>query len=697
MEHNSTIVEPLMDFHSNLPEMLAVDLEQSSDIFQSRQLTAGAPAPGLADDGVRKRLSLQHSANHLSPTHPSQPLSNSKSVQTIQQKYSDIFAPLDFNAPKRGSISSSDSSANMEPLSISTREESVLTVDTWLESEKHPSPTFLHLSPTSENTAQVSWIDLDGDELSPITQRRRSSMSDFPKYIHQLRSSAETYKTISLLGRRSIDFAESAISPINEIPPGYPTEIPRRRSSLQHQEVYAARQQLKQYLNQGETHQDTPRFKPYRPSYNESPHKYGNKGSSFPEDEANFAFRDDVPTSLQSNPTSPTSKEEPTARPNTKGSRSLGIASAEVGFDEWLESDMAHFASEDQLFPRPLPHNVQETIKFFITNFPEPMLLCNSLLVENIRTLSQEVRYNTDDSQSDHPVNPGPQPNHQQQSRLPKWKWLGSSTSVAVPPDQSGSVLAINKQEWDIIRKIFPYGSDGLCEALYAYVLVYNYITSICSRSSTPPIDFSRPTTPWTGTRPSTASSDIDMYASATPQTLLSESGIPRKAASILGMRGEDVFIPPASFSPSRPPSGGSGSRTSTFTGLRSIPSFLFNGASQGHQRQSESKGVVTNPATPTGQRSNFSSRPVTPTASRAGMRPITSAMGSRGADRGERLAELRHGVAMCCARLTVTLHRADPNITKRKSDKDCKVDPSFMRSLCENVRITEEAIGRSR
>ncbi|KAI0534059.1 hypothetical protein GGR58DRAFT_80599 [Xylaria digitata] len=695
-------MEPLIDFHSNLPEMLAVDLEQSSDIFQSRQLTAGAPAPGLADDGTRRRYSLQHSSDQLNPTpaHPSQSSPNPKSLQSIHQKYSDIFAPLDFNPPKRDSISSSDSSTNLEPLSISTREESVLTVDTWVESEKHPSPTFLHISPTSENTAQMSWIDLDVEDMSPITQRRRSSMSDFPKYIHQLRSPNETHmKTMSLRSRRSIDVAEPSIPPVNGMPPGYPKEIPRRRSSLQHQEAYAAAQQFSQYLGRKENSRDAPHLTSYGPFDIESPFTYRNKvGTPFPEDEANFAFRDTMRASLHSDPASPTSpasREDTTSRSNVNGNRSLGLASADVGFEEWLESDMVHFACEDQLLPRPLPHNVQETIKFFVKNFPEPMLLCNSLLVENIRTLSQEAKYNTDDPQSDHPATSGQQPSNQQQSRLSKWRWLGSSASVTEHQDQPGSLLATNKQEWDVIRKIFPHGSDGLCEALYAYVLVYNYITSLCLRSPPHLVDLSRPTTPWTGTRPSTsrssASFDMDMYASTPPQPSVSENGIPRKAASILGMRGEDVIVGP----PSRPPSGGSGSRTSTFTGLRNIPSFLFNGTSQGHQRQSESKGIILHPPTSVGQRSNLS-RPVTPTAGRTGMRPLTS-MGSRGADQGKQLAELRHGVAMCCARLTITLHRADPSITKRKSDKGCKVDPSFMRSVCENVRITEEAIGRSR
>ncbi|KAI0428229.1 hypothetical protein F5Y09DRAFT_7197 [Xylaria sp. FL1042] len=692
MEYDTEVAEPMIDFHSNLPEMLAVDLEQSSDIFQSRQLTAGAPAPGLADDGAGRRYSPQNSSSYPSSTFASKPtggLPNAKSELSIHEKYSDIFAPLDFDPPKRDSISSSDSSTNMDPPSLSTREESVLTVETWLEPEKHPSPTFLHISPTSEYTSQMSWIDLDVEDMSPITQRRRSSMSDFPQYMQHLRSSVETSaKTIR--PRRSIDITATSKNPINEKPLGYPTQIPRRRSSLRYQDAHAATLQSLQHVNQRELYQNAPHLASYGPLHDESPFVPGNDAdTSSHEMNANFTFQNNVRASLSNEPASPTFTVDIPDRPHkSQNERDLVIASAEVGFDEWLDSDIAHFASEDQLLPRPLPHNVQETIKFFITNFPEPMLLCGNLLVENIRTLSQEVRYNTDDLKSDYPATSGQQPNNQQ-SRPSRWKWLGSSASATGQQDQLNAFSDTNKQGWDIMRKIFPRGSDGLCEALYAYVLVYNYITSLCLRSPSHPIDLSRPTTPWTGTRPntgkSTASSEFDMYAPTPPQPSVSENGIPRKAACILGMRGENIFAAPPSMSPTRPPSGGSGSRTSTFTGLRGIPSFLFNGTNQGHHRPSESRS-----STPGGHRINLS-RPVTPI-----LRSMTS-MGFHAADQGKQLAELRRGVAMCCARLTITLHRADPNTAHRKSDKSCKVDPSFMRSLCENVRITEEAMVRSR
>ncbi|KAI3326951.1 hypothetical protein HD806DRAFT_531546 [Xylariaceae sp. AK1471] len=712
MEHSAIVAEPLMDFNCNLAELLAVDLEQSSDVFQSRQLTAGAPAPGLADDGTRRRYSFQHSSSYLSPVFPSQPLgtlSSSKSLQTIHQKYSDVFAPLDFSSRKRGSISSSDYSADLEPPSISTREESVLTVDTWLESEKQPSPTFLHMSPTTEYATQNSWIDLEVEDLSPVTtQRRRSSMTDFPEHIQQLRGSNEidNLRTMSMNSRifEGADIPRTAIS--GKLPT-CPAAIPRRRSSLQHQEAYIAAQRLAQYFNGEEPLKDTPRFTSARPQDNDTRFTYGDDAdTSFPGDKASFTFRDDTSTPLHNDQTL-SFQDKMTSKPQlSENGRDVAIASAEVGFDEWLLSDMAHFGCEDQLLPRPLPANTLETIQFFVTNFPEPMLMCNGLLIEKIRDLCHGVRYNTECPISDTVAASGRPSNNHQQSKSSKWKWLSSPSMKEKreqPEDQSEDqpdILPVSKGEWKVMQTIFPYGSDDLCEALYAYVLAYNYITLLCRRSMPNGIDVSRPTTPWAGNRPGTGrsalSAELDMYGLTPPRLSMSEAnGIPRKAASILGMGEEDIPTPPPFMDSTRPSSGDSGSRTSTFTSFRGIPSFFFNGISQGQQRQSESRGSTTRPNTVAGRRSSFT-RPMTPAASRTGMRSMTS-LGQNRPDQVKQLLELRRGLALCCARLTVTLHRASPNTTKQKDDKDCRVDPSFMRSLCENVRITEEAMGRSK
>ncbi|KAI1154372.1 hypothetical protein F4825DRAFT_186047 [Nemania diffusa] len=633
MEHS---MEPLLDFHSNLPEMLAVDLEQSSDIFRSRQLTAGAPAPGLADDGGKRQCSIPHSSSYVIPKLPSKPdggLANPVSLQTIHHKYSDIFAPLDFNAPKRGSISSSDDSADLEPPSISTRGDSVLTVDTWLDSEKHPPPTYLHITPTSdEYTAQISWIDLEADDTSPTIQRRRSSMTDFPKFTEQPWDTNETGMRTMSLRSRMIDEPETPITPVNKRPHGYPVEIPKRRSSLRHQQ--SARD-----LSWGETDHDAPHFTSPAPPYDELPStSEHNAGTSFLEDEADYNFR------------------ESTDRPSLNGDRGLVIASDKVNFDEWLESDLAHLAREDQPLPRRLGPGVQERINSYVTNFPEPLLLCNSLLIEDIRNLSQGVRYDTETPKSKYQTTPGQQSNNQPQAKLRMWKWLNPSTNTVEKQEQPDPLSTSNKQPWAVIRKVFPRESGGLCEALYAYLLVYNYITSLSVRSIPLPIDQPRSITPRTAQRPSTGNSvgyadfdDEEMYMSTLPQPALPKRDKP-KWPELLGIEREQG-VTSAPSSSTRPPSRDSG---------RGTPTYHLNSLS----------------------------RPETPTTSRAGTAP-------RGPDQNKQLMALRRGLAMCCARLVVTLQRTDPNSTEHKPDSECMVNPSFMRSLCENVRSTEEGRGR--
>ncbi|TRX98589.1 hypothetical protein FHL15_000663 [Xylaria flabelliformis] len=626
-EHN---MEPLMDFHSNLPEMLAVDLEQSSSIFQSRQLTAGAPAPGLADDGANRRHSMPQDSSYMNPLLSSQSegtTPGTKSLQTVHKKYSDIFAPLDFDSPKRGSISSSDSSADFEPPSISTREESVLTVDTWLETEKHSIPILLHISPTSKEAPPMSWIDLDGDDedISPTT-RRRSSTTDLPKYLQQFASLNATD-----VRNQNTDSPEVSMIPV--------LGNPRRRSSLD-QSAFV-----------------------YRESTD----------ASLFEDQA--TLQDNTITSLRDGLSSPMPKEDISSKPSTRWGREyLPIASRGVDYEEWVESDANYFVSREKLAaPRQLSRHVQDSIEARVNNFPQVMLSCRDLLVEEIRELSQQAKYNTDDSRPDHLTTSRPPSNNVHQPKPSRWKLLGSSSNTAEQQDQFDITRTNKKQAWAVMGKIFPHGSDTECDALYAYVLVYNYITSLYLR------EIARSNTSRTATRPNTgrsgaySESGSDFSVSTPPRPSGSEvTGIPKKAVRVLGLGAEEEDI--------RPPSGGSGGRTATFTSLRQIPSLFF---SQGQQRHNESRGNMTSSTTLTGE---GSSRPSTPGTGLAGTKPMTS-IGLL------RLAELRRGVAMCCAGLTVALQRTDPNLTEVKPDTCYRVDPSFMRSLCQHVQITENAI----
>ncbi|KXJ93830.1 hypothetical protein Micbo1qcDRAFT_158719, partial [Microdochium bolleyi] len=60
---------------------------------------------------------------------------------------------------------------------------------------------------------------------------------------------------------------------------------------------------------------------------------------------------------------------------------------------------------------------------------------------------------------------------------------------------------------WASIKSVFPNGTDYLCDALYAHLLTYNYIDSLCPRVASP-------VTPAPTPRPRTANGSSD-YASS--------------------------------------------------------------------------------------------------------------------------------------------------------------------------------------
>ncbi|KAI0405513.1 hypothetical protein F4802DRAFT_172599 [Xylaria palmicola] len=666
MEHN---MEPLMDFHSNLPEMLAVDLEQSSNIFQSKHLTAGAPAPGLAADGAARRYSLPYNSGYLSPMFPSRPhgpLYNSKSLQTIHHKYSDIFAPLDFHSPQRGSISSSDSSADFEPPSLSTREASLLTVDTWFEPEKQPLPILLHISPTSEFSSPMSWIDLNGEDQdnSPIIKRRNNSLTEYPQHVEQPSSPNHGGGKNILSSAQNIDIAEAFTISTSGV---LPRQSQGTGRSTKHRE---------QLLDLKEAPYDTEESTSAQHLRGESYSLYDDDTDSlFLQNEINFALRDNMSLDSSRGPHSSKPQGGTPSKPNTsedKGARS--ISQDELDVEEWLISDMEYPVCEERVALLPLSYGVQDMVRVRVTSFPRNLLKCEDLLVEDVRNLSRRVRHNTADWNWDD------EPNNQQ-AKLPNWKWIASSTSRTEQQDQPDGVLAERKRAWNVMWKIFPRGSDEACEALYAYVLVYNYLTSLYRHK------LSRPDTARPDTSESSANSDSDMSISTPPRPSASEEmGIPRKAIKVLGLA-EFENLDTASSGHARQQSGGSGSRKSTLTGLRNISSRIFNGMGQVQPRQNESRGTVTASATLVGPRSSLS-RPATPAVSRTCMSPIPYEKEQ------SNLAELRRGVARCCARLAIDLKRADPAVTRPKSDETSEVDLSLMRSLCHHVHMAEEALG---
>ncbi|KAI1379767.1 hypothetical protein F4677DRAFT_294346 [Hypoxylon crocopeplum] len=656
--------EPLVSF--NLPELLAVDLEASEDVFKSRQLTAGAPAPALADDGSKRRYSLQDSSLSAVPSsHLLDIMSRAKSLQNVHEKHTHFLA-MRHESQQNNSDSdttSSESSGGLVPPSIGTRDASIATAATSVTSERMEPPNQSKSAARAKKQAGQSWMDLDVEEAISL-DRRYNSMVDIPsptQYL-SLRGDLGESRSMSLnstvlrpkLPGPPATSPAAIMSSGNGIqqnhdkkPLACPTTFPKRRSSLQHRNY------------------------PVLPQINVSPSLPASSGQPL------ATGPDDAPSSPDRDMSSPvpprTSPKE--ANVNDEASQYPEIAPPGIDVESWLESAVDNFPYYAQTradgghAPLPLPPEVIDTLRVQIACFPETMLQCSSLSIETIRGHSRKLRYKATSPASLYSESPLSM-DSSDQAKQSKWKWLPLKRQPSSPnqtpsnPQRIGSVEGLNlrfspswprKPDWTAIQNLFPKGSDYLWDALYAHLVAYNYITSMCPRSAlVNPI--SRPTS-----KSSTAASDISLGLSIDLRTSLDirastsdSNAIPQKAASLLGLQDDpNAPIP-------EPPS----SRCNT---LRSKRSFFAMPRSASYYE---------------------SSRPPTSTSNFGSRRPPHS-------DHSEQiLRDLRLGLARCISRLVATLRMANGGpATGTDGERQPKreEDPDFMRALCEIVRLSEE------
>ncbi|KAI1500646.1 hypothetical protein F5X99DRAFT_409869 [Biscogniauxia marginata] len=744
------VSETSLEFGCNLPELLAVDLEESSAVFQSRKLTAGAPAPALADDGSKRRYSLQ--GGSLAPAISSKHdncSSRFRSLQAEDQRYSQLFT-IHVGMQKRYSVASSECSGGMEPPSIATtRDESVVTAATSVDMDRQVSRSPASGKPSSKLPSPPqpkkipggSWMDLELDEgapASPIHIRRHSSMNDIPSPSHYVlgRTDASDPRSMSLTSRAG--HADSAKDPFaafsttnllesveisSPLPPtekrlARPTKVPQRRSSLNY----------KDYPVPPQFYISSPRstLVPSSPSPI-SPPRSVPKGSSPPKHrppkiapppsralKLETSMRDEDKMSALSSDSGSDTQEiqrgsNTTVNPEIVSPRNINI-------ENWLESTIDMFANGSQskpeaVFPSlPLPANVIDTLRVSVSCFPETMLLCSSLSIETIRSRSRRVKHRADSMNSD-PRSPLSQ--SEQQPKQSKWKWLPTSKKQTTPPasppgiktkqsfksDYSEPLCTSNppspfgapRAEWAALKNLFPSGTDYLCDALYAHLLAYNYITSICPRSALiSPMSTSAAAAASASAaafRPSTAktssSSDTNIPRSSTASAS-DGTQIPRKAATLLGLQDDPSAPIP------EPPSLSACNRAST---LRTKRSYFVMGSGTSnnshhnhghrHANSSDSGGLSV-----AGGSSILTARPTTSGGTRSPP------------DHSEQiLREVRLGLARCIARLVATLRQNSSADTSEGSggagswggSLKPEEDPLFMRALCEIVRCCEE------
>ncbi|KAI1392366.1 uncharacterized protein F4822DRAFT_127028 [Hypoxylon trugodes] len=683
--------EPLMNF--NLPELLAGDLEESEQVFKSRQLTAGAPAPMLADDGSKRRYSLQDSSLSAAPTaYALDVMSRARSLQNVHEKRAQFLNICCEPQPNNSDsdTASSESSGGLVPPSIDTRDASVTTTATSVTSERM-EPSKLKLVIQDKKQVGQSWMDLD-DATSP--DRRHNSMVNFPSpaQLLSLQHDLDESRSMSLNSAvpRPKVVGASAPSPTILRSPGAeerrkpakkplvcPTTFPKRHSSLLYQNYPV----LPEINVSPLIH--TPSTQHFPIQTNGMPSSPGIKTPTSAPPRTPRTFRaeanpndnrvdDDIRMSF---PSPAPSRHEHKRFSRTEGSRFPEIAPLGIDVESWLESSVDNFPYHAQTkadgghTPLPLPPDVIDTLRVSITCFPETMLQCSSLSIETIRSHSRKLRYKATSPASLYSESPV-SADSSEPSKQSKWKWLPLKKQTSYPtqmppsPQRSGFFESMDgkysptwprRPDWTAIQNLFPSGTDYLCDALYAHLVAYNYITSLCPRSALVNTPASRPSSKSSAASNMSLGLSIDLRTSVDIRSSTSDgTAIPLKAASLLGLQDD-----PNSPIP-EPPS----SRCNT---LRSKRSFFAI-------PRSASFYEVNRPTTSTG---GF------------GRRPPPS-------DQNEQiLKDLRLGLARCVSRLVATLRMTNGGGLAPSPDGVASLkreeDPDFMRALCEIVRLSEE------
>ncbi len=344
---------------------------------------------------------------------------------------------------------------------------------------------------------------------------------------------------------------------------------------------------------------------------------------------------------------------------------------------ETMALSQHHTAHAPNLHPPgiPLPPEVMESLRISVSCFPETVLLTSSFSIETIRAYSKKVKHRANfdrhlrstDSDSIYSSTS----DATRSSR--RWYWLAHArrTSKQHPQSQpphphppvslnntSSPLPASNPSPiWTPIQNIFPRAPSHLCDALYAHLLAYNYITSLF------------PATATTTTKPTPTARAPNSSATTT-----TASGIPHKAATLLGMnldmgitdpsahRYQRPPVPPPSRSPSLRMRGVLVSRS-----RRPIP--------QQHQRPGTRSGSTT-PATPL-----------------SGSSGGGSSFGGHGMGE-EAMREVRKGLGRCVGLLVAVMMDGRGAVEEKLAAGGVgAVEPVLMRALCEVVRCAEEGV----
>ncbi|OAA42334.1 hypothetical protein BBO_04997 [Beauveria brongniartii RCEF 3172] len=141
----------------------------------------------------------------------------------------------------------------------------------------------------------------------------------------------------------------------------------------------------------------------------------------------------------------------------------------------------------------PLPPDVIETLRVSVACFPETILLSSSLTIDTIRSYSKKMRHpGTDFSR----LSSSPEEAAAKKSlwrRVNPLKRAASSKNLrhnalhSANESRAGSIGgggADAQKAWSAIQNVFGTCSEYICDALFAHIMAYNYVSALLARSA---------------------------------------------------------------------------------------------------------------------------------------------------------------------------------------------------------------------
>ncbi|KAJ9161321.1 hypothetical protein NKR19_g2370 [Coniochaeta hoffmannii] len=565
----------------NFPEILARDLEISEATFLAKSMTAGAPIRSLATRPaeMQKQPLYLSIDDQNSRVHWGDAMSKDGGLGVIEETsyHSDSSdngtTPSD--VASLTSDSGTDSVPDMEPPSVRMRQPSVCTAATsvmahCLPAKEQPGYSSVALEDSYQGQ---SWIDLDmedsddGDEdieaqtaypgratkHTPHWDSAATTLaSQASEFQHEIITS-ETYRASKkpsryqarMFGRSSGGAApERPLSGVSIAEHDAPTQNEAMNDHLSHDENPAgdlsydssivANERMSRVKIPAHLLEEIMQGSQSEPAATPSA---GPVAAQASQDTAAQASPD-PPTPAESSDSGDSSIVETFFRSKI-ALPDAGASSSKGSPEDQTTSPSAKAPVNMRLHP-----DVFYRLEASVNGFPDTMLSTRALPIDIIRSLPKNRTFSTTFSSTSSSLAVAlEQPDAAPTTSSSKWNLSLRKRDNNPPPPPTpssshpASSLPTKPTPASIIQRVFPSGNALHCDSLYAHLVAYIYITSLCGPdgffSGNDPSCMSPPTT---ALLPATRKSRNLMHRPTRESSSSAAVAIPRKASMLLGM-----------------------------------------------------------------------------------------------------------------------------------------------------------------